>query len=286
MKNIVIILVIMTSAINFAAAQGAGGTFIPTTSVYSGDLTTQKFQEKLSVIDAEISKAENKKAAELEKLEESFKANMPKAPKQKKEAAKAPEKKKYSYLEDINNSSDSVAKPVEKVVANNNFPEVMANYESKFEASKNAIAARYDALIEKLEAQKLAVLDAMANSKGNFVASTTSANNAANLYTAIKFADNMGNSGVNNNINNPGNGREVMRYIVNRSTNCSVTITSAPFNGITLNPGERSLIPYPIPVGVYSLAYNEYRNGTNLVVHRTMNIAVNANGGNLFIANR
>jgi len=281
MKKIKILsaIIVLACSINFVSAQGAGGTFIPTTSVYAGDLTTEEFQEKLSVIDAEISKYETKKTNELELLQKSYKDNMPSAPKHQKTVKASKNKKSgYSLIEDINPTTEAIdtVKPItiEKVSEDNdNYAEVKAAYDAKYEASKNAIISKYDALISRYEDQRLKLTDALVNSKGNFVASTTSASNAAQLYTSIKYADNFGNSSVTtgNSVNQQG---VVMLFIHNTSKYCTVTITSAPFAGITLTPGQKSIAALPVSIGVYSLAYNEYRNGTALVRPRTMNIAV------------
>ena len=285
MKKIKILsaIIVLACSINFVSAQGAGGTFFPTTSVYAGDLTTEKFQEKLSIIDAEISKMETKRTAELELLQKSYEDNMPQAPKHQKKdktvKASKNQKSGYSLIEDINPSTEAIdtVKPIAiEKVSEDNYTEVKAAYDAKYEASKNAIIAKYDALISKYEDQRLKLTDEMVNSKGNFVASTTSAEKAAQLYTSIKYADNLGNNSANGSLNQQG---VVVMYVHNNSKYCTVTITSAPFNGITLTPGQKSTVCLPVPIGVYSLAYNEYRNGTSIVRPRTMNIPIALGGG-------
>jgi len=290
MKKIKILsaIIILACISNFVSAQGAGGTFIPTTSVYAGDLTTEKFMEKLSVIDAEISKMETKKSTELELLQKSYEDNMPQAPKrEKKDKTSKSKKGGYSLVDDINPSAEVTDTVITEKISENsdNYAEVKAAYDAKYEASKNAISAKYDALISKYEDQRLKLTDAMVNSKGNFVASTTSANNAAQLYTSIKYADNLGNSSTatGSAINQPG---VVMLYVQNKSEHCTITITSAPFAGITLTPGQKSTVCLPVPVGIYSLAYNEYRNGTNIVRPRTMNLPIDFKSKCLSIINR
>jgi len=276
-------VIILTFVSNFVSAQGSGGTFFPTTSVYAGDLSTEKFVEKLSVIDAEISKYETKKATELESLQKSYEDNMPQAPKHQKKdkTVKASKNQKdgYNLVEDINPSveaTNTVKAITTEEVSEDNYAEVKAAYDAKYEASKDAISSKYDALISKYEEQRLKLTDEMVNSKGNFVASTTSAEKAAQLYTSIKYADNLGNSVNTGSFNQQG---VIMMYVHNNSKYCTVTITSAPFNGITLVPGQKSTVCLPVPVGVYSLAYNEYRNGTSIVRPRTMNIPIALGGG-------
>lgn len=284
MKKITAILIVtLTFAISVSvSAQNAGGTFIPTTSVYAGDLTTARYQEKLDVIDAEIAKLEAKKLAELETLEDSYKANMPKAPKKEKTAKiETPKKGKKSLSDLIAEDDTVVTKTVVTENSTSNYSEVKANYDAKYEASKEVISAKYDVLIEKLNEQKLAITEAMVNSKGNYVASTTSASGAANLYTAIKYADNIGNTANNGTGTTLANGQTiVMLYAYNASKANTITITSAPFNGITLTPGQKSVITYAIPTGIYSLTYTEYHNATNITKTVNKNIPIAVNGGN------
>jgi|GEM_PF-2325029 len=290
MKNIFVILALVVLSQNFVSAQGnAGGTLIPTTSVYSGDLTTEKFQEKINIIDAEIEKLEVKRASELEKLEKSYQANMPKAPKNSNKSKTTvvnntkKEVNKYSLADLYSSESDTTKVVASNITANetktDDFTQIKADYDSKFEASKDAINTKYDTLIAKFDAQKLTITEMMVNSKGNYIASTTSANKAGNLYATIKYADNL-NSGTvtttNGNVANPNGGQVVMLYVHNELTSCTVTITSAPFTGITLSPGQKSTVALPVSCGVYALAYTEYRNGTSIVRNRTMNIGIPA----------
>ncbi|MFA4942200.1 MAG: hypothetical protein WC564_01005 [Patescibacteria group bacterium] len=203
------------------------------TSIYSGDLNAEKFQEKINIIDSEISKLEIKKTAELKEVRRNERRNRGGAYK-------------------------------------------LSAYDTAITVSpREAVCMKYDTLISALNRQKLELTDAMVNSKGNYIASTTSAEKAAVLYPAIKYAENIGN--VTSNNSNTGNSQTVMLYIQNKSRYYAVTITSAPFAGITLAPGEKSKISYPVNVGIYSLTYTEYQVGTNRVKPITVNIAVAAN---------
>lgn len=290
MKTTAISLVILlTFAISVSvSAQNAGGTFIPTTSVYAGDLTTEKYQEKLNVIDAEIAKLEAKRSAELETLTDEYKDNMPKAPKSSKKTktttTENPKGKKT--LADLYAEDDTVA--VTKIVTTTENPaddyvNIKAAYDADYKSAKDDINAKYDALIEKLNDQKLAVTEAMVNSNGNYVASTTSASGAANLYTSIKYADNIGKTNVSGTGTSTQPGQTVVMLYAYNSSKSTVVITSAPFNGLTLTPGEKSVLTYAITTGIYSLAYTEYRTTSNITRSVNKNIPITANGGNAVI---
>lgn len=67
-------------------------------------------------------------------------------------------------------------------------------------------------------------------------------------------------------------------YVLLRVRNCKhsygVIIRSAPFNGLTLVPGEVSTNTYPIPVGIYPLTYSYYKIGGERGYERTINVSV------------
>lgn len=294
MKTTAISLVIvLTFAISVSvSAQNAGGTFIPTTSVYAGDLTTEKYQEKINVIDAEIAKLEAKRAAELETLTDEYKDNMPKAPKSSKKTktvtVENPKGKKTLaelYAEDDTTTVTKTVTTTEDPA--NDYAETKAAYDADYKASKEAINAKYDALIDKLNEQRLAVTEAMVNSNGNYVASTTSASGAANLYTSIKYADNIGKTNTSGTVTSTQPGQTIVMLYAYNSSQSTVVITSAPFNangsGLTLAPGEKSVIKYAISTGIYSLTYTEYRSNSGVTRSVSKNIPISANGGNAVI---
>lgn len=283
MKNTVVIIAIMMIA-SVASAQ------VRNTTLYSGDLTTEKYNEKLSILDAEILKLETKKATELASLEKEYKAEMPKAPKTKpvKKVKVEEKEKEYNLIDDLNSTEEETEEVISEVTtAGDQINEIKANYDADYKAKKEAIVAKYDGLIEKLNEQKLVVTEAMINSEGNYIASTTSAENAAYLYTSIKCADNMGAAGTSSVSLGDPNVQTRMLYIHNES-NLTVEILSAPFAGIVLTPGQKSSVPFSVSTGNYALSYNEYRPNSSLVLNRTMNIAipVTGSGTDINILNR
>ena len=65
--------------------------------------------------------------------------------------------------------------------------------------------------------------------------------------------------------------------IQNIARGYSVTITSEPFCGLTLNYGEKSKYARHIPVGIYVLKYQEYKGGGHGYTNKKCNIPISVN---------
>lgn len=285
--KIKIMLTVLAVAITFVAnaQSNAGGTLIPTTSVYVGDKTLTDYQNELSVLDAEIAKLEAKRDAELESLAEAYKDNLPVKGKESKLRVKKSKGNLSTYEASLLKLTDSTSAITPATNNSDAYTTEKANYDAAYEAAKGKINAKYDALIAKIEANREIVLSNMVNSSSvNYVASTTSADKAGNLYIKVKAGDNLGNtgtgtngSGVTGTGNDVNNGGGVAMLMIHNESKYTITVNSAPFTGTTLAPGQVSVVPQPVAVGLYTLVYTKYYNNSSPSI--TKYIGITQNGG-------
>jgi hypothetical protein len=286
--TIKIMLTVLAVAITFVAnaQSNAGGTLIPTTSVYVGNKTLADYQKELSVLDAEVTKLEAKRDAELDALAEAYKDNMPVKGKPSKLKVKKSKGKLSDYEASLLKFADSTTtnKPtVTTTTTTDAYTLEKANYDAAYEAAKSKINAKYEALIAKIEANREIVLANMVGSSDiNYVASTTSADKAGNLYIKVKAADNLGNTGsstvsTGSNGSDVNNGGGVVMLVIHNTSNYTITVNSAPFTGTTLAPGQVSVVPQAVNVGLYPLVYTKYYNNSSPSI--TKYIGITQDGG-------
>lgn len=282
MKNIISILVIMTIVLlvnNSAFAQYPDDIYgtssrIKNTQVYVGDPNTTEIQKKIDLIDAEILKLENKKESELKSLEKSFKASQPKKKdKKKKDAPKEIKKNKYSLADQINSSDNSETDVV--VSTTNTVVEVpnTNNPASDYEASKQAIIAKYDGLIEGYNQNKKTLMDLMVTSKGNYIAANTNPHGASILWNTVN-----GNNPTTTSNNTNNEVQTTVLCLRNLSENWSIEITEGEFKGVKLWARKGSLIASsfysPVPIGNYTIKYIAYKNGGDKGVNCQKNVSI------------
>ncbi len=283
--TIKIMLTVLAVAITFVAnaQSNAGGTLIPTTSVYVGDKTLADYQNELNVLDAEIAKLEAKRDAELESLAEAYKDNLPVKGKESKLRVKKSKGNLSTYEASLLKLTDSTSAINPATNNSDAYTTEKANYDAAYEAAKGKINAKYDALIAKIEANREIVLSNMVNSSSvNYVASTTSADKAGNLYIKVKAGDNLGNTGTGtvstgNTGSDINNGGGVAMLVIHNTSNYTITVNSAPFTGTTLAPGQVSVVPQPVAVGLYTLVYTKYYNNSSPSI--TKYIGITQDGG-------
>ncbi len=280
MKNIISTLVILTIVLlannNCVFAQypddAYGTSRIKNTQVYVGDPNTTEIQKKIDLIDAEITKLEKKREAELKSLDQDYKdyKKNTKPEKKKKEATK-PEKKKnkYSLADQVNSSdsSDDVVPTTNTVVETPNTDNQANNYE--------AIIAKYEELIVGYNNNKQTLIATMTTSKGNYIAANTNPYGATMIWSNV----NGGNSTTNNNnANNNSSVQTTVLCLRNMSENWSIEITDGEFKGVKLWSRKGALIATsiykPVPVGNYVIKYTAYKNGSDQQDKREVNVSV------------
>ncbi|PIT94528.1 hypothetical protein COT98_03375 [Candidatus Falkowbacteria bacterium CG10_big_fil_rev_8_21_14_0_10_39_9] len=248
---------------------------IKNTQVYVGDPNTTEIQKKIDLIDAEILKLENKKEAELKSLEKSFKASQTKKKdKENKKAPKEVKKNKYSLVDQINSSNNSET-DVSVTPTTNTVVEVPSPA-SDYEASKQAIVAKYNGLIDRYNQDKKNLIELMVNSKGNYIAANTNPYGATMIWANVNGGNNNNSTTTNNNINSSV--QTTVLCLRNLSENWSIEITEGEFKGAKLWARKGALIASsfycPVPIGNYTIKYIAYKNGGDKGINFQKNVSI------------